>query len=279
MNRVAIFQLAYGKAYLDIFKEVYPFNRKYLFPDEKVDYVLFTDQKGYEQDGVIVVEVEEETWPYICLQKSLLAEEWLKKNNKYNYAYYVDVDNVVMSEMGKEWLKEFTLFLPSYWGAPYVGGFYGGKVENLLTLYSAMNKTCREWIDDCFLAEPHWDENLLARFIDSGIAAAIYRWGVHVEWQKCRPLSSIQLKDPVKIIQLNKDSNLCRNYDTEIRHPYWKDKCLINWKRGVFIRSVGDELDIAKLVKKNEEEYFLNWQKYPDTREILNVKSFEITYF
>jgi hypothetical protein len=142
--KIAVVQVGINKLYYDLCDASFYTNKENFFPDEEVDFYIFTNVKPTvaRRGQYVFVKDYEGPWPEPAYRKFECVLEALE-NKEYDRVFYLDADNYFLSGAlsRTEFLEnDFSIISPVHWGAKYGGMFWGGKTEYVREMCSCLKE-------------------------------------------------------------------------------------------------------------------------------------------
>jgi len=224
--KIALINIATNK-YSLFLKSLYQSADYNFFPDENVNYVLFTNNNVdlSSKNKIIKIPIEHKPWPYMTLYRYKffdMAKDILKE---YDYVYYCDVDMLFVNRIKEDIISDLVGTLHGgFYDKPkhtwtyetnpkstayikngdgdnyYCGGFNGGSSQEFLKMSAIINENITIDEKNNIIAKWH-DESHINKYFyinkPTKILSAEYCWP-----------DTNQKNDNAKIIALTKDNTL-----------------------------------------------------------------------
>ena len=186
--------------YLDYLPKYYVNNERFLFPNSKKHYFVFTDGEIIPPpENMSIYNIEHKEWPFITLERFqtiLLAKEELKS---YDWILFIDADALTVSEIKEEEILTGDLIgvqhpchylqMPPHNTPPgametdqrssaavsededapiyYQGCLWGGRVGPVLEMIETLNQRTKSDLDKGVIAKWHDESHLNKYFIEN----------------------------------------------------------------------------------------------------------------
>jgi hypothetical protein len=219
-------------------------------------------------------------WPYTTLLKTNIIAGYLNQTNKWNeysHVFFIDADLAVCDRY--DFFNHEFLLVKSYWNNKTGAGFFfGGKTEYFKQL-----------------ALPFYDEIKFIYENKLPVPKEMDEFYIHLFWER--------YKDNIHLLETKKDSNFSFFYDNEdldevirrngnriflfplkskgransiILKNYNKEplECTVNIDQGYIFNNY--TYDFGRLQRIDKSFYRIFWSECPETREVLNMDTFEI---
>jgi hypothetical protein len=179
--KIALVQLGINKMYYDLCDAYYFVNKENFFPDEEVDFYIFTNvQPTVARKGQYVfVKDYEGPWPEPAFRKFECVLEAIE-NKDYDYVFYLDADDYFLSGalFRKEFIEnDFSIISPVCWDAKYGGMFWGGKTEYVKDMCSCLKKRSESILQGREFPHKENEEQLLLWLDDVKFNVVKYPYG------------------------------------------------------------------------------------------------------
>jgi hypothetical protein len=132
--------------YYDLCDSYYSTNKENFFPDEEVDFYIFTNVKPTvaRRGQYVFVKDYEGVWPEPTFRKFECILEAIERK-EYDRVFYLDADNCFLRRalLRKEFLEnDFSIISPTRWGVKYGGMFWGGKTKYVKQFCEYVKRRC-----------------------------------------------------------------------------------------------------------------------------------------
>jgi hypothetical protein len=278
MKKIALCTMAVGESshYIQAVRRYFPYNKEYFGEGRNVDYLLFTDRTIDTVEEMIIVPAPNVPWPYTALVKNNLLFDYFENNNQwdnYSHIFFIDADFAI-GDYYDFFRHDFVLLCPFWSQVKSFGAFYGGKTLYFKQLCLSFYKEIQFIYGNKLPVAVNIDENYLCQFGE-------------------------QYKSHIHYIQLEKGQNILPFYDNEdleaklklegrkiFLHPHKSQsrangtlitdcngktlECIINLQDNYIFNNYN--CDFGRLLRINENEYRILWSKYPEQREVLDLK-------
>lgn len=223
--KIALLNIATNK-YSLFLNTLYKSADSYFFPEENVDYILFTnnDVNINSKNKIIKIPIEHKPWPYMTLYRYkffTIASDILKE---YDYLYYCDVDMLFVNKIEKDiisdlvgtlhggfydkpkynWTYETNPYSTAYIKRGdgdhyYCGGFNGGSSQEFLKMSKTIDQNISADEKKNIIAKWHDESHLNKYFYDNKPTKVL---SAEYCWPDTNPKNN-----NAKIIALTKDNN------------------------------------------------------------------------
>lgn len=278
MKKIALFTIAIGKdpIYFDSVKRYFPYNKKYFGQKCDVDYFLFTDQHK-EIERITNIAIDKSSWPYTTLLKNNMISDYLSYHDKwdnYDNIFFIDADFAIGDYY--DFFNHKFLLVEPYWNHINGGGFfYGGETAHFKRLCDLFYDEIRFIYENKLPVPRDLDEYYLG----------LYRQNY---------------KDDIHIIKMDTNTNTLIFYDNEVldekikeqgsrifMQPYKAEgranktiiknypakremECIVNIEEKYIFDNY--TYDFGRLLEIDKTNYRIFWNRYPESREVLNIE-------
>ena len=274
LSKIALVQIAVGSLYKDIWEwAMLHFTKKNFFPEDKVEFILITDQP-INIPGVNIVKLQQDpanTWARVVCSKVIHINNVFKdKWSNYDYIYYLDADNVFTEVLDGRY-KAAVIGVEAYWrGCAYGGCLFGGSAKKMCEFVTwSLPQIQHDLAHHQYKAtmdEHYWDTWLRTQGLVSVINKNNVDW-----WVKQEDLLNPIYKHSGKVFaNIAKNNQIAHGFSTFVQHPHWKDYCVVDIDN-LYFEHNGDRASMSKI---ENGIYKLHWVDYPNSNDIYdhNIK-------
>ncbi len=173
---------ATGK-YIEFVSPLIESAEKYFCKDHKVTFYIFTDGKLEENEKIVRIEQKRLGWPYDTMMRYEIYLKNQKSFEEEDYLFALDADMLFVNKVGSEILGDLVATLhPGFIDKKgsyetrekstacvcegegihyFAGGFYGGKKNHVLKMFSTVLENIYKDLDQGIIAvwhdESHWN--------------------------------------------------------------------------------------------------------------------------
>lgn len=259
MKKIAIVQIALGEQYYDFWQQSINLNKKHFFPNEDVDFYLFTDYRKYRKGikKTCVKEVEGEKWPFINYLKYLYILDVLNEFQGYDYIFYLDSDNVCEVPVPEEILeKEFVMLRVTSWGVKYAGAFFGGKTDQVKLFCESIKPEIEKIFEAKAFPARENDEALLEKIDRLPINVFLYHFDSIFSWY----IHGNRFSEKW-ISQYEKDFVKSHNYNIYCEFSKLKGHCIFDIKRKlVSVLDWKSYSHYGRLIHLQNNKFLIKWE-------------------